>query len=730
LAICRPFCFSPGPVFDSVGAGKAYCVYFQNWGFAVRRAIFAVVLLVWTILSQGVFAAEAGPVAWWKSDEEKGRVAFDTISGREDSIGGNFRYIEGISGTGLKCDGFTTRIVRKAADAPRLSDAFTIEAWIAPQAYPRNFCAIVNQERDHRAGYFFGINEAGHIGLHVAVDGRWQRCVSKTSVPFMEKWSHVAGIFEEDVGITVYIDGKPSGSLPVKGKLSFAGDVDLQIARNHKSTKMKPELLVRPNVNFPIWYSFDGIIDELKIYRRALSADEIEQAYQASKPDGPPPLKWRKLPRIPAGEKRFGAVYCHLKFYPEWDDLWRVADHPDTVVNFDEGPYKMVFWRGTNYNMNLVTENGKWVGDQSAEEGGGGTIGCCEHMSDKQCRYAHVRIIENHDARVVVHWRYALNDVLYRIAKQDRLTGWGAWADEYYYVYPDGVAVRHFTVHGVGGCSITEPAALNSPGEIAEDNLEVEAVTMANMAGEIRSHSWDPWPSSGRTGAPFDNALPNANICVVNFKSVSKPYYIYEPGTRIIPYGGGTRELRTEYSKFPTWNHWPTSMDPSDGHYPVVPDRVTSSAITSPEPPMEKIGDNSAEGRFIVGLTDKVIDKLSPLARSWLQPPGLYVEGEQFSSEGYDKNQRAYVISKQAKGKLLLKVLLDGSTDSPIVNPAFVVENWGRPGAKVLVDRKAVKLGKNCRVGVRPTLEGTDLIVWLKIEAVEPLGILLSPPAD
>ena len=50
-----------------------------------------------------------------------------------------------------------------------------------------------------------------------------------------------------------------------------------------------------------------------------------------------------------------------------------------------------------NYNMNLVTENGKWVSDQSAEAGGDKVIGCCEHMSDKQCRYAHVR--------VVVYWR-------------------------------------------------------------------------------------------------------------------------------------------------------------------------------------------------------------------------------------------------------------------------------------------------------------------------------------
>ncbi|MHC4546735.1 MAG: hypothetical protein ACYSYL_19835, partial [Planctomycetota bacterium] len=145
------------------------------------------------------------------------------------------------------------------------------------------------------------------------------------------------------------------------------------------------------------------------------------------------------------------------------------------------------------------------------------------------------------------------------IASVDEETGWGAWADEYYYIYPDGAAVRHFTVHGLGGCSITEPTVLNQPGEKAEDNVELAAVTMANMKGEMRTHTWNPWPSNGKVAAPFTNALPGANICMVNLKSKSKPFYIYEPGTRIIPYGGGLRELRKEYSRFPTWNHWPVS---------------------------------------------------------------------------------------------------------------------------------------------------------------------------
>jgi hypothetical protein len=673
-------------------------------------------------------AADRGPVAWWKFDEGRGRVAVDGVSEKEDAIGHRFWYLPGVSGTAVKFDGFTTRIVRKAADAPRLTDDFTIEAWVAPQAYPWNWCAIVNQQKEHKAGYFFGVDDIGHVGLHVAVDGKWRQCTSEQTIHFMEKWFHIAGTFDKDTGITVYIDGKAAGSVLVKGTLTFADDVDLQIGRNHKKTLLNPKVLVRKGVNFPTSYSFDGLIDELKIYNRALSAREIEQAYRAGKPKQKPVLKWRKLPQLPAGGDRFGAVYCRLKFYPEWDALWRVGNHPDVVVTFDEGKHKMVFWRGTNYNMNLVTENGKWVGDQSAETGA--IAGCAEHMSDKQCRFAHVRIIENHDARVVVHWRYALCDVLYNIAEVDEITDWGAWADEYYYIYPDGIAIRNFFVHGISGFSITEPTVLNQPGEKAEDNISLDAVMLANMKGEIRTYSWEPWPGDDRRRGRFKNEVPNANICIVNLKSVAKPCYVYEPRSRIIPYGGGVAELRPDYSHFPTWNHWPVSQAPSDGRYALAPDRVSSSAITSPRMPTRRTSEGSTTrvGRFIMGLSDKPIEHLLGVARSWLRTPEVEIVSGAFSSEGYNRNERAYLLSKNPSGKAeALKFEITATADSPVINPAFVIRNWGQADAKLRINGKEIKRGKSFRAAHRHRLEGSDLIVWIKTESTKPITVTLAP---
>ncbi|GAF90324.1 unnamed protein product, partial [marine sediment metagenome] len=67
-------------------------------------------------------------MAWWKFDEGKGKTALDSVTQTKDAIMRTFWYMPGVSGTAVKFDGFTTHIVRKAADAPRLQDAFTFEA--------------------------------------------------------------------------------------------------------------------------------------------------------------------------------------------------------------------------------------------------------------------------------------------------------------------------------------------------------------------------------------------------------------------------------------------------------------------------------------------------------------------------------------------------------------------------------------------------------------------------
>ena len=544
----------------------------------------AKVAAVWAFLltaPAGLPAQDQGLVAWWKFDEGAGNTALETVSRRSDQILNHFQWVRGAEGTGLKFDGFTTVVARAAKDTPHFDAGFTIEAWIALQAYPWNWVAIVDQEKDQKAGYFFGVDSRGRLGLQAEVRGDWERCTSDVQLP-LGQWIHVAGIYDPKAGMKLYVSGKPAGALPLRGDITPADETGLQIGRSFK--QLPPTSLVRAFVSFPASYSFDGIIDEVKIYERPLNADEVAGVYTGSQPNAPPALVPRHWPVLPEGQHHFGAVYTQLKLYPEWDALWRSGPYSDVVVNFDDAPYRMAFWRGTNFEENLVTENNIWMGDQSFESGT--RCGCAEHMSDKKDLHDWISIVENTPARVVLHWRYGLVDVTGAFSNVDPLTGWGDWADEFFYIYPDGVAVRYGTVHGTAReYSFTEPTILLEPGKKAEDYISLEAASIANMEGQSRTYSWDPVSPP----FPFPGQPEEANIAVVNLKSTYKPFYIYQPGTVLGPYGNPP-EARLEYSRFPTWNHWPVNQAPTDGRYALFPDRYSSAAVMSPVEVPTRVG--------------------------------------------------------------------------------------------------------------------------------------------
>ena len=93
----------------------------------------------------------------------------------QDEARGFEKIVSGVAGQALRFDGQTTAVVRPAAMMPRIGGAFSVEAWVALQTYPWTWCAIANQEKDRRAGYFFGVDPEGRFGLQVsprAEDGK------------------------------------------------------------------------------------------------------------------------------------------------------------------------------------------------------------------------------------------------------------------------------------------------------------------------------------------------------------------------------------------------------------------------------------------------------------------------------------------------------------------------------------------------------------------------------
>jgi Concanavalin A-like lectin/glucanases superfamily len=680
---------------------------------------YAMSAAIWFLICLPTFgvAQSNGPVAEWSFNESSGQVAHDSINGTDDAIGGLFKHVAGVSGNGLRFDGETTVIVRDHKNAPKTSAGVAIDAWVAINTYPWNWVPIVEHRREVQAGYSFGIDSFGHFGLQVAVGGQWWSLISKSQLP-LKKWSHIAGSYDPAKGIAIYLDGKLAGEMPVQGALIPAEREDLVIGRVRDP--ILPAQWIHPKI--PVRYSFDGILDELRIYDHSLTADEIATTYAEVHPPSGDALPWPVLPSGPPGVGRFGAFYTTLKYDDLWDEPRRVATDSDVVVRFDQSPVRMVFWQGTNYGGDWVTENNKWYTDEFVETGG--KVDCpggedCEPMSDKENRYSHVRIIESTDARAVVHWRYGLCEVVnYVCANPDPVTGWTDWADEYFTIYPDGMAVRKqvlWTSNFKNWHEFQESIVIIGAGQRPEDNIQPDALTIANMKGETATYSWQNGPPAKNFGKP-----ENPNIQVVNMKSDWKPFQIVSPvNSSMKAYIG-----EPTYSMFEWWNHWPVAQVRSSGISAVAPDRPSSSSLSHIYWDPYAQTDHSMTKILLHGLTTKSAAELVPLAKSWLSPPTAELSGPGFTNQGYDPAQRAFVIDRESgSSSAKLQVTLKASSESPLMNPAFVIKNWGDAEPKLILDGKPVPRGAKFRYGFVAHLEGSDLVVWLAMESTKPARI-------
>jgi hypothetical protein len=101
--------------------------------------------------------------------------------------------------------------------------------------------------------------------------------------------------------------------------------------------------------------------------------------------------------------------------------------------------------------------------------------------------------------------------------------------------------------------------------------------------------------------------------------------------------------------------------------------------------------------------------------------------GELVCSEGFSVAEKAFIFTRSARhADAELGLAIAASADSPLVNPAFVVRNWGAESVSVSLDGKPVPTGDSCRVGFRETPTGRDLILWLRMTAESPTRLGLK----
>lgn len=126
------------------------------------------------------------------------------------------------------------------------------------------------------------------------------------------------------------------------------------------------------------------------------------------------------------------------------------------------------------------------------------------------------------------------------------------------------------------------------------------------------------------------------------------------------------------------------------------------------------------------GMSNQPIEYLVKLARSWSKAPECAVRGRD-QGLAYDQAERAYVMANTAPQSDALELTLEATPGSPVLNPAFIIRNWGEAAPTLKIDGVTVPRGERFQFGHVATLQGTDLICWIKLESTSTVSLGLLP---
>ena len=680
-----------------------------------------IVLLCFGMVFHVIHAQEL--IATWSFNQIVDGSVVEDVSKKSDKIVGFFDPAEGIREGAILFDGFTSFLERKQF-GENLPEQFTINAWVALEAYPWFRCPVFDLRVDEKEGLLLAINRNGELTAGLGQPINWE----EMSGPQLQlkKWNMLSLVVNQKASASLYLNGKLVQEIKDSPTLRTTNRYHLTVGRNSILEEWWDfQYTVTDSYSY-----LDGRVDELAVYAAALNADQIGELFSDYQPLPEIMTEARVLPGGPEGPAEFGASYTRLDYTKQWDRLWRVGDYPDVLVRFADNNCRLVFWRGTSFVPCWLTENGIWYTNEWAETWGSDVTSCAEPLMDRDCRFSHVRIIENTAARTIVHWRYGLVDTEYTFVAKD-VDGRGEWADEYYFIYPDGIGIRRIDLHyskPLRKHDWEESIVLLSPGQHPDDVMDDPEITLVNMAGESHDYSW-------RNELPIEMEKPDkANIHVVNFKSEYKPFYIIPPDPFESAEGKYESPFFRSYSAslagnwspesvpsiYGWWNHWPVTPVSGDGRWVLNNDRASHFNLTTFTQWKDYYMDESVKTRIMLhGMTNEKAVDLVPLAESWLSPPFLRTSDGEVK---YEPAERAYIVENMSGEKFEGKLL--ASITNPAIKPAIILKGVKLDNPVIEINGKAITEG-DFQYGVVKKLSFWKTIIWINDDFSDGTTILI-----
>jgi PKD repeat protein/glucose/arabinose dehydrogenase len=202
-------------------------------------------------------APSAGLVAAYGFDETSGTTVADASgTGNPGVISGATRTASGRSGGALTFDGINDWVTVADAASLDLTTGMTLEAWVNPSALGSAWRTVILKEQSTGMAYGLYADEGGnrpsaHVYTSSELDTR-----GTAALP-VGAWSHLAATYDGTT-LRLFVNGTQVSSRAVAGAMRVTAQ----------------SLRIGGNAVWNEW--FQGRIDEVRIYNRALPAADIQ----------------------------------------------------------------------------------------------------------------------------------------------------------------------------------------------------------------------------------------------------------------------------------------------------------------------------------------------------------------------------------------------------------------------------------------------------------------------
>lgn len=223
-------------------------------------------------------------VAHFPMTAENGKIK-DVQTGEEFNILGNFpaENVPGAEGMALRFDGYTTQIPARIKASALNENTLTFSLWCAIETYPMvefgyavNTSSYIagNMDCNNRKGFAFTLSAQGNYAFECYSGGWKVTCAAEGRLPKYE-WNHlVAVINTAEQSVKMYCNGNLVANVKTLGNIN-PGDADFIIGKSFEDKYEYPFLL----------NTFNGLIDDIKVYNNVLSEEEIKGAKPQNEAD-------------------------------------------------------------------------------------------------------------------------------------------------------------------------------------------------------------------------------------------------------------------------------------------------------------------------------------------------------------------------------------------------------------------------------------------------------------